>query len=189
MLVAMLRVIPKRLRRMRLRLVPLLPAIVVVVGLATAVAVGFLALWHLRTTSDQVADTRASVLASALGARLRATSPEDRLEFVRRAARRTGAELLVCTQDGGLQVDATFGPPTRSTLVALLVQGKGETRTRIGRTRFSAKPLGAPFQNLSVVVFVPAPAQPEGALALLRSIAGLVWLTRLRITCGRSRNT
>jgi signal transduction histidine kinase len=170
------RKLAERLRRLRLPLVALLPAIVVVVGVATAFAVGLLALWHLRTTSDQLSSTRATVLASTLGLRLRATAAEDHGEFARRAARRTGAEVLVCTQGGEIQVDATFGPPTRTDLVALLVAEQGETETRIGRTRYSASSLGAPFQNVSVVVFVPAPLQPEGAQALVRSVVGLTAL-------------
>jgi signal transduction histidine kinase len=166
----------ERLWRARLPFVPLLPAIVLVVGLGTAFAVGLLALWHLRTTSDQLAATRATVLASTLATRLRATATDERGDFTRRAARRTGAEVLVCTHDGEIQVDATFGPPTRSDLVKLLVQREGETETRIGRTRFSSSPLGAPFQNVSVAVFVPAPSQPEGARALVRSVAELTAL-------------
>ena len=170
------RTFAERLRSTRLPLVPVLPAIVLIVGVATAVAVGLLALWHLRTTSDDLATTRATVLASTLATRLRATAIDDRAEFTRRAARRTGAEVLVCTQDGESLVDATFGAPTRTDLVKLLVLQDGETQTRIGRTRFSARPLGAPFQNVSVAVFVPAPSQPEGAQALVRSVAELTAL-------------
>ncbi|MBI5534900.1 MAG: HAMP domain-containing histidine kinase [Deltaproteobacteria bacterium] len=170
------RTFAERLRHMRLPLVPLLPAIVVVVGVATAVAVGMLALWHLRTTADQLSSTRADVLASTLATRLRATAIEDRYDFARRAARRTGAEVLVCTQDGEIHVDATFGPPTRTDIVSLLIARQGEVQTRIGRTLYSSSPLGPPFQNTSVMVFVPAPLQPEGAQALVRSVAGLTAL-------------
>ena len=168
--------LPERLRQLRLPLVPLLPAIVVVVGVATAIAVGLLGLWHLRTTSDQLASTRATILASTLAARLRAVAPEDRPEYARRAARRSGAEVLVCTQDGEVHIDASFGPPTRTDLVNLLVATEGETSTRLGRSRFCSAPLGPPFQNTSVVVFVPAPFQPEGSRALVRAVSGLTAL-------------
>jgi hypothetical protein len=170
------RTFAQRLRIKQLPLVPMLPIIVVLVGAATAFAVGLLALWHLRTTSDDLATTRATVLASTLATRLRATAAEDRGDFARRAARRTGAEVLVCSQDGNILVDATFGAPTRTDLVKLLVEEQGETETRIGRTRFSSRPLGPPFQNVSVAVFVPAPSQPEGARALVRSVVELTAL-------------
>lgn len=172
----MTRLLPQRFRQLRLPLVPLLPAIVVLVGVATAAAVGMLGLWHLRTTSDQLAATRATVLASTLSARLRAITPDERADYTRRAARRSGAEVIVCTQDGEVHVDASFGSPTRTDLVNLLVATEGETFTRLGRSRFSATPLGPPFQNSSVVVFVPAPDQPEGSRALVRSVIGLTAL-------------
>jgi signal transduction histidine kinase len=165
-----------RLRNIRLPLVPLVPAIVVVVGVATAGLVGILAIGHLRATSDEAASLRADVLASTLAARLRATAPEERRELARRAARRTGSEILVASHDGQVAVDASFGPPPPSQLVSLLVAGEGLAHTRIGRTAVAARPLGPPFQSLSVLVFVPAPEQPQGARALVRSVAGLTSL-------------
>jgi signal transduction histidine kinase len=161
----------RRAQKAKLPLVPFFPAIVLVIGIVTAIVVGMLGLAHLRSTSDEVAQTHASVLAATLAARLRATALQDRSDFVRRAARRTGAEVFVCTQDGTGLVDATFGPPTPSRAVQMLVEEKGFTTTRLGRSYFSTYPLGLPFQNQAVIVMVPAPEQPEGASALLRAVA------------------
>ena len=160
----------QRIRRARLPLVPLLPAIVVGVGVATAIVVGFLGLAHLRTISDRVAVERASVLSATLAARLRATGSEDHAFVVRRAARRSGAEVLLAAHDGTTVADGTFGLPSPSAVTELLISERGVTHTRIGRTQFSVQSLGAPFQNLAVIAFVPAPAQPEGASALVRAM-------------------
>jgi signal transduction histidine kinase len=160
----------QRIRYARLPLVPLLPAIVVAVGLATAIAAGFLGLAHLRSMSDGIAQDRAEVLAATLATRIRATDTLDQPAVVRRAARRSGAEVLVAAHDGTVVVDGTYGVPSPADLLEMLVNDRGEADTRIGRTKFSARPVGPPFDNLAVVVFVPAPTQPEGAASLLRSL-------------------
>lgn len=165
-----------RIRQARLPLVPLLPAIVLAVGVATAIAAGFLGLTHLRATSDDVAEDRAQVLAATLAARIRACDGVDHPFVVRRAARRSGAEVLIAGPDGEVEVDGTFGAPSRSETLDILFRGEGEVETRIGRTHFSAQPIGRPFENLAIVVFVPAPEQPEGALSLLRSVVVLTAL-------------
>ncbi|MCU0691968.1 MAG: HAMP domain-containing histidine kinase, partial [Polyangiaceae bacterium] len=174
----MLRVakLAERLRSTRLPLVPLLPAIVVVVGVSTAVLIGMLGLAHLRWTSDRVAAGRADVLAVTVAARLRATSSEDHGAIVRRAARRSGTEVLLASHDGTALVDGTFGPSAPERVIDLLVRDHGIAHTRIGRTQFRASPLGQPFGNLAVVVFVPAPLQPEGATALFSAVVGLTAL-------------
>lgn len=166
----------QRIRQTRLPLVPLLPAIVLVVGVTTAIAAGFLGLAHLRSTSDNIATDRAEVLAATLAARIRATALADHPAVVRRAARRSGAEVLIATPDGGVVVDGTFGTPPPNEVLDLLVQDRGEVETRIGRTKFSVKPIGEPFGNLALVVFVPAPVQPEGAFSLVRSVLVLTAL-------------
>lgn len=165
-----------RLRHARLPVVPLLPAIVVVVGLATALIVGLLGVAQLRATSDAVADSRAQVLALTLAQRLRATSSEDHAQVLRRAARRSGTEIIIAAHDGTTTADATFGLPSSLDPVALLMQDHGEADTRIGRTLFAVEPIGEPFRNLAVIVFVPAPSQPDGARALLRSVLALTAL-------------
>ncbi len=160
-------------REARLPLIPVIPAIVVVVGVATAIIVGFLGLAHLRVASDRAAATNAAVLASGLAARFRATSRDDHEEIARRAARLSGAEVIVCGMDGRPIVDASFGPPPPSQVVSHMAAEQGVTSTRLGRTYFSAKPLGFPFQGASVLVFVPAPEQPEGSRALTRAVVSL----------------
>jgi signal transduction histidine kinase len=165
-----------RFRYAKLPLVPLLPAIVVVVGVTTALIVGLLGAAQLRATSDAVAADRARVLAATLAHRLRATSSEDHGQVIRRAAGRSGAEILIAAHDGTATVDATYGAPDNVSVANLLSSGRGETVTRIGRTFYAVEPLGAPFQNLAVVAFVPAPSQPEGARALLRSVLALTGL-------------
>ncbi|PIE05661.1 MAG: two-component sensor histidine kinase, partial [Sorangium cellulosum] len=166
----------QRIRHAKLPLVSLLPAIVLVVGVSTAITAGFLGLVHLRSTSDNIATDRAAVLSATLAARIRATSSSDHLAVVRRAARRSGAEILIAAHDGRVLADGTFGAPTPSDVVDLLVEGQGEADTRIGRTKFSATPIGTPFRNLAIIVFVPAPLQPDGAFSLVRSV---VFLTAL----------
>lgn len=165
-----------RIRHARLPLVPLLPAIVLAVGIATAVAAGFLGLANLRATSDGLARDRAEVLAATLSVRIRATEQVDQLVVVRRAARRSGAEVLVAAHDGAVVVDGTVGAPSPQAVLELLVRGGGETETRIGRTKFSSRPIGAPFDNLALIVFVPAPEQPDGAYSLVRSLLVLTAL-------------
>lgn len=165
-----------RVRHARLPLVPLLPAIVVVVGIITAVVVGFLGLAHLRTTSDAVAANRATVLADTLAERLRSTSSEDHAHVIRRAARRTGTEILIAAHDGTSTADATLGLPENVSVMGVLSEEQGLITTNLGRARFAVKPLRAPFQSLAVVVLVAAPAQPEGSAALVRSVVALTAL-------------
>jgi signal transduction histidine kinase len=70
-------------------------------------------------------------------------------------------------------VDGSLGAPTATEIVELLVAGSGETTTRQGRTRFYAAPLGRPLQNLSLLVFAPAPELPFATRSLLASVAAL----------------
>lgn len=151
-------------------LVPLAPAIVLVVGITTAVAVGLLGLANLRAVSDQTAAARASVLSATLAARLRASASADHGELIRRAASHSGAEVALVDADGALVADATLGPPAADALVRLQVAESGMTITQIGRTAFSVRALGPPFRRLSVITFVPAPDPPEGARALVRTV-------------------
>ncbi len=92
---------------------------------------------------------------------------------VDRAARRSGAEILLVRQDGEIRVDASLAPPTRDQVIELLVQGSGETSTGLGRTRFRAAPLGPPFEHLSVIAFVRAPEAPYATASLVSSVAAL----------------
>src|SRR5437762_5006897 len=65
-----------------LPLVSLAPAIVVMVGLATALVIAIFGIAQLERTSDDAAGLRAEALAATLAARLRATALEDRSELI-----------------------------------------------------------------------------------------------------------
>jgi signal transduction histidine kinase len=160
-------------RARRLPLLPLAPAIVVVVGVTAALAIALLGIRELRAQSDSAAELRSELLAGTLAARLRATQNEDRFAVVDRAARRSGAEILLVRQDGEILVDGSLGPPARPHLIDLLVQGSGETTTQLGRTRFHVAPLGPPLQHLSVMTFVRAPEAPYATASLVSSVAAL----------------
>lgn len=166
----------QRIRYARLPLVPLLPAIVLVVGVTTGIATGILGLVHLKSTSDNIASDRADVLATTLAARIRSTAITDHATVIRRAARRSGAEVLIAGPDGDVVADGTFGSPSREQVLDLLVRERGSVETRIGRTEFTSTPVGGTFENLALIVFVPAPLQPEGALSLVRSVLVLTAL-------------
>ena len=150
---------------------PLTPAVVLLVGVIAVLAVGLLGAAQLRAQSDAAASLRGEVLARALAARLRATALSDRAEVVERAASRSGAEILLVGFEGDVVVDGSLAAPSRDGIVALLLQGQGETTTQLGRTRYYAAPLEPPMQHLSVVVFVPAPSAPHAMGPLVRAVA------------------
>jgi len=171
-------------RRLKLPFLVLAPAVVVVVGIATAVVIALLGTAQLKAQSDASAQLRSRVLAETLAARLSATPEEDRAELVQRAADRSGAELILARADGSIVVDATAGRPESRRVLGLLVRGEGETKTQLGPSRYFTVPLAPPNQHLSLLVLVSAPETPfatgslivsVGALAaLLVSAAGLV---------------
>src|SRR4051812_44997480 len=123
-------------RRRQLPFLVLAPAVVVVVGIAAALAIGVLGTVHLRSQSDNAATLRSRVLAATLAERLRAIPDEERALVLERAARRSGAELLLVDGDGLVRVDSSQHQPPREQLLQLLAQGEGETTTSLGRTRF-----------------------------------------------------
>ncbi|MFC1641716.1 sensor histidine kinase [Myxococcota bacterium] len=163
-------------RRSQLLFLPLAPAIVVLVGVAAAVVNA----WHgaaaLRTQSDSAASVRAQVLSSALAERLRGSETADRTAVVERAASRSGSEVLLVGYEGDIVVDGTLGPPDQEEIIELLIDGEGETLTRLGRARYAVAPLGPPLQHLSVVAFVPAPESPYAIRPLWSSVATLTAL-------------
>lgn len=167
---------PRRRVLGALPLLPIAPSIVVLVGIAVAVAVTFLGLVDLRKESDQAADLRANALASALAARLRVTGSEDWSEIVQRTARRSGLDILLIDQDGRAIADGSLGDFSRRELLRSLVAGQGEIETPFGRSRFVARPLGPRLERLSVIVFVPAPETPPEATKLATATAALTAL-------------
>jgi hypothetical protein len=104
-------------------LLPIAPAIVLLLGVAVAVAISALGLFNLATQSDRHAADRADLLATTMAARIAPMSTEERLEALQAAARKTGAELMVVTREGDALLDASLGrtrtaelgAPSRST--------------------------------------------------------------------------
>ncbi|WP_437777454.1 sensor histidine kinase [Sorangium sp. So ce1097] len=157
-------------------LVPLAPAIVIVVGIATAVAIALIGIRQLANMSDQAASLRAEVLAATLVARIRGTPEGERAEFLGLAARRAAAEVLLVEQSGQVLINESFGAPAKADIFQMLTQGKGEAMTSLGRVRFSARPLHPPQSHLSVITFVSAPSPPPHSIALGNAVAALTTL-------------
>jgi signal transduction histidine kinase len=149
---------------------PLALAVVIVLGIAVAFAIGVLGSSTLATASDAHASARAQLLASTLGARLEQLPPNERPEALQWAARKTGAELLTVTRDGDVILDATLGMSDKSALRRVVTQRAGEAITGLGRARFAVEPLTT---NAFLVVFVREPSAPEGGQALLRALVAL----------------
>lgn len=168
-------------------LLPLPPLIVVVVGLAVAVAIGIVGVDHLARASDEHAAFEADLLAQTVAARIaklpgsgdrgaRAESGGERLEALQLAARRTGSEFLLLSYDGEVILDASLGAPDRGALKKVIALGRGEAITGLGRTRFAVRPLGPPPAAAQLVAFVREPSAPEGAPALVTALIALVTL-------------
>lgn len=163
-------------RRRAWPLLPLAPAVVLVLGLAVAFAIGLFGVSNLATASDEHAAARAELLASALGARIGQLPSDERLEAMQRAARKTGAEFIVATREGDVKLDASLGTANRGTLRRVVGEHAGEAVTGLGRVRFASQPLDAPPSTLFLVAFVREPSAPEGAPALLRALIALTTL-------------
>jgi signal transduction histidine kinase len=159
-----------------LPLLPIAPAIVVVVGITTAVVIALLGISQLQATSDDGATLRADALSATLAARLGPTASEDRADILGRAARRSAAEILLVDREGQILVNESFEKLPRDEVQRLLAAADGETRTALGRVRFAARPLAPPRANLAVVTFVAAPRPPPGTVALVNSVAALTAL-------------
>ena len=181
---------------------PLVPAIIVIVGIATAAAITWFGINQLRDQSDRATALQSKTLALTLGERLRATphaalshpgggaegaesvppaeigkrmlQAPDALfnRVVTRAADRSGAELLVVDEAGTPVVDETDGAPQIQNINILKKLGSGDTHTQHGRTHFYATALSAPLEGLWLIAFVPASETPYGTSQLLRSVSG-----------------
>ncbi len=165
-----------RLFRGALPLLPVAPALVLLIGLATAVAIAILGIRQLGRLSDDAAALRADALAGTLAEKMRSATVEERSEIVGRAARRSGTELLVVVQGGQILVDESFGAPTKSEVQRMLQAGSGETRTALGRVRFAARALNPPLDAISVLAFVSAPDPPPGYVQLVNGVTALTVL-------------
>jgi signal transduction histidine kinase len=157
-------------------LLPLAPAVVVVLGLAVGIAIGLFGVSNLATASDEHAAARAELLASALGARISHLPANERLEAMQRAARKTGAEFVVVTPDGDVKLDASLGMADKAALRRVVSEHAGEAITGLGRVRFASQPLDQSPSSPFLVAFVREPAAPEGAPALLRALIALTTL-------------
>jgi signal transduction histidine kinase len=159
-----------------LPLLPIAPALVVLVGLAVAIAMALAGVADLRRAGDEAAALRADALASTLAARLHVTGSEDRAEVVQGAGRGAYADILLIDYDGKIHVDASVLAPSRADLLRCLVAGTGEMKTALGRARYAVRPLGPPLDALSVLAMVPAPLTPPEAQGLIRAVATLAAL-------------
>src|SRR5439155_13062191 len=160
-----------------LPLLPLTPSLIVIVGVAVAIAITLVGVRDLRRASDANSSLRAEAIATTLAARLRVTGSEDRKEVVQAAARGTYADILLLDHKGQIVADASLRPPPRAELVRCLLAGKGVAdMPLLGRTRYAAQPLGPPLENLSVIAMVPAPVTPTEARGLLKAVATLTAL-------------
>lgn len=162
-------------RRRQVPFLVLAPSLVVAVGVLAAVLMVLLGTRELGIQSDAAAALRAKILATTMSARLRATPEEDRGSLVERAARRSGAELLLVQQSGAVVVDATQGAPSAAQVVRLLVDSEGETLTKLGRSRYFAAPVEA-GEPLSLLAFVVAPEAPFAGGSLVVSVTLLATL-------------
>ncbi|MDB4941723.1 MAG: sensory box histidine kinase/response regulator [Labilithrix sp.] len=154
--------------------VPLAPLVVVVVGVAVALGIGLVGLDHLARAGDEHAAARADLLAATVAARLSQLPVERRLEAAQLAARRSDAEILVVAPDAHIVHDVTFGSPSPAALARILAEGKGIATMRLGRARFSVRPVGVPPDAARVIVLVAEPRAAQGAPALVKALLAFV---------------
>jgi signal transduction histidine kinase len=157
-------------------LLPLAPAVVFVVGIAVAIAIGLVGVDHLSRGADTNPAERARLLVDVVGARLVMLSRADQAEAVRIAARKSGAEVLIVTPEGEVITDASLGALDRGALRKIVGMGQGEAITRVGRTRFAVRPLEPPPTRDYLVAFVAKPLAPSGTSALLSALVALTML-------------
>jgi signal transduction histidine kinase len=165
-----------QLRPGALPLLPLAPAVVLVVGVAVAVSMGVLGLVQLRRTSDDGASDQAQALARVVATRVRIVPAEDREETIAQAARRTGADLLLVNQQGVVLTDTIVGHRPSVAPLDMLIARDGFTDTSTGRTAFAVQELEAPFAHLVLIVLVHAPANPAGTRPLISAVVLLATL-------------
>ncbi|MEY2931267.1 MAG: hypothetical protein RL033_2016 [Pseudomonadota bacterium] len=176
---------------------PVVPAIVIVVGVVAAAAITRFGVDQLRSESERSTALQAKILTLTLGERLRAT-PHAALssagaaklgrapvaqrmkeqadqpfnQVIARAAERSGAEFLVVDDAGTVIIDETDGPPHTQSINVLKKLGQGDTHTEHGRAHFYAVPLEAPLAGLWLIGFVTAAETPSATSPLVRSVAG-----------------
>jgi signal transduction histidine kinase len=157
-------------------LVPLAPAVVIVVGLAVAIAIGVVGVDQLRRASYQHAAAQAELVAATVGARIERLPATERMEAIRNALRGTGAELLVGTSDGEIVQNATLGTPDEKLLRDIIAKRHGEAVTARGRVCFAVRPIAPAWAAQHLVAFVQPPNAPEGAPAFITALIALTTL-------------
>ena len=169
-----------RLGAMRMKrawpLLPLAPVIVTVIGLVVALAIGVVGVDQLSREGDAHSATKAAMLADAVAARLLSIPNPARLDAMKLAARRTGAELLMVDGRGDVVLDASLGTMTPSFVQQIAAQRDGVATTRFGVSRFAVRPVDPPPSHQELIVFVPVPSTPEGAPALISALLALTTL-------------
>ncbi|MFT3774673.1 MAG: HAMP domain-containing sensor histidine kinase [Minicystis sp.] len=155
---------------------PIAPAIVVLVGISTALVIAVLGISQLQATADDAARLRADALSATLAARLHAAAAEERSELLGRAARRSAAELLLVDRDGQIVINESFQKLSRDDILKLLAAKGGLTRSALGRVQFASRALEPPRNSLSVIAFVHAPSPPPGSIAMVNGVAALTLL-------------
>ncbi|MEQ9317720.1 MAG: sensor histidine kinase, partial [Polyangiaceae bacterium] len=157
-------------------LLPIAPALVAVIGIATAVLLTSIAASQLQKTSDEAAAKRSAALAATLAARVRTAPPDYRDELLTRASKATGAVFLLVDQQGEVVGDPTVTRLERSDVMRLMRSAEGLTELISGRARYAAATVSPPFQHLSVMAFVPAPTPAMGTVRLSNAVAVLTLL-------------
>lgn len=157
-------------------LLPIAPALVAVIGVATAVLLTSIAASQLQKTSDEAAAKRSAALAATLAARVRTAPPDYRDELLTRASKATGAVFLLVDQEGEVVGDPTTTRLDRGDVMRLMRSAEGLTELISGRARYAAATVSPPFQHLSVMAFVPAPTPAMGTGRLSNAVAVLTLL-------------
>ncbi len=152
--------------------VPLAPLAVFAVGLAVALALGWLGLADLKRVTRERAAARVELLGETFAARLEGLPVDKMIEATRLAVRSSGIEILLVGEGDQVTVDATLGRPSPANLAELLRQGRGLVTTRSGASRFVVEPIGP---DTRAVVFVAEPPV-EGVAPLVTSLAALFTL-------------
>ena len=160
-----------------LPLLPVTPALVVIVGVAIALAL------TLVGVADFVGP--ATKLRRCEPRSWRGPSPLVFASPVASTAPRwcrgrdAAPSPIFCSinHNGEVVEDASLGPPSHEQLMRCLLESRGEIQSPLlGRTRFAVQPLGPPLEQLSVLAMVPAPLTPSEARGLVKAVAILTAL-------------
>lgn len=156
-----------------LPLLPVAPGMVLLIGIATALAIALIGIRQLGRLIDYEAALRADAIVATLAVRMHNRTLAEQAEIVSRAVRKSGMELLVVDESGHVLIDESYGAPNPAEVQRLVQAGTGETRMALGRVRYSVHALDAPQQMISIIAFVAAPNPPPGSVRLVNAVAAL----------------